>query len=419
MQYRFQRFSAIDPGFVKQFLSETPDSSRLSYRELLDRCMKTRYGSSDFFAKHMQRLGNEAVEVFASFEVLQKAWARDHGVAFDESRWLIEIVLAQVRQFKPDVIYLQNLYLFDPAMRAAVREAAGQKARLVGWRFAPTDDFSSFRDLDLVLTGSPEFARKLRDGGGSVAECRWGFEPVVLSELGSGIDPDLSFTFAGTLGAAWGPFSGRYAILEQLLRATPLEIWGEPEPVLNDIVRRAAGKAIHLGNEVLRSSRVSRDVVSRLPIVRRGVEWSTDPSLGALRSRYPDRVHNAVYGLGYYRTFARSKITFNMHWNSDGDNIGNIRLFEATGCGACVLTEDAPGLRALFDAGEVVTYTSAADCVEKVRYLLENEDERARIATAGQRRTLKDHTMGSRIDSLHELINDLVRNVNVRCGCGT
>ena len=40
------------------------------------------------------------------------------------------------------------------------------------------------------------------------------------------------------------------------------------------------------------------------------------------------------------------------------------------------------------------------DLVEKIRHFLEHEDERRRIAAAGQRRTLTEHTYGHRIRQL-------------------
>ena len=65
-----------------------------------------------------------------------------------------------------------------------------------------------------------------------------------------------------------------------------------------------------------------------------------------------------------------------------------MRLYEATGVGALLLTEAAPNLSDMFEPGvEIVTYTGADDLIEKARHYLEHEDERAAIARAGQART--------------------------------
>jgi len=54
---------------------------------------------------------------------------------------------------------------------------------------------------------------------------------------------------------------------------------------------------------------------------------------------------------------------------------------------------------------EVVSYGSAEECAEKVRYLLEHDSEREAIAAAGQNRVLRDHTFERRAKCLDELIS--------------
>jgi hypothetical protein len=82
-----------------------------------------------------------------------------------------------------------------------------------------------------------------------------------------------------------------------------------------------------------------------------------------------------------------------------------MRLYEATGMGACLVTDWKSNLRELFEPdGEVVAYRSAGECVEKATWLLEHPAESARIAEAGRQRTLRSHTYRHRAPLLDELI---------------
>ncbi len=82
-----------------------------------------------------------------------------------------------------------------------------------------------------------------------------------------------------------------------------------------------------------------------------------------------------------------------------------MRLFEATGVGTCLLTSFRPNLPNLFEIDrEIVTYSSPDECAEKARWLLENPEDRERIARAGQQRTLRDYTFEKRADLMDELI---------------
>ena len=53
---------------------------------------------------------------------------------------------------------------------------------------------------------------------------------------------------------------------------------------------------------------------------------------------------------------------------------------------------------------EIVTYKSKEDALEKVNFLLDNRKEREKIALNGQKRTLRDHTLKSRIYEINDII---------------
>jgi spore maturation protein CgeB len=76
---------------------------------------------------------------------------------------------------------------------------------------------------------------------------------------------------------------------------------------------------------------------------------------------------------------------------------------------SCLITDWKLNLPDMFEVDkEIVTYRTAAECAEKVRYLLEHEDQRRDIALAGQRRTLRDHTYGKRAEQLNEMLGQLL-----------
>jgi spore maturation protein CgeB len=80
-------------------------------------------------------------------------------------------------------------------------------------------------------------------------------------------------------------------------------------------------------------------------------------------------------------------------------------MFHATGLGSCLINDSGPNLRDLFEPdSEIVVYRSIEECVEKVRYLLDHDEEREAIAEAGRRRTLRDHTYARRSEQLDALI---------------
>jgi len=93
------------------------------------------------------------------------------------------------------------------------------------------------------------------------------------------------------------------------------------------------------------------------------------------------------------------------------------RNFEIPGCGGFQLTGEAEDLGSYYEIGsEIVTFTDAADLIEKARYYLEHEEERAAIARAGYERTLREHTYEKRFTQIFERMGVEVRTEPGRAG---
>ncbi|MFN5891472.1 MAG: glycosyltransferase, partial [Dolichospermum sp.] len=124
-----------------------------------------------------------------------------------------------------------------------------------------------------------------------------------------------------------------------------------------------------------------------------------------VNSKLKPFVSPALFGLEMYQTLLNSKIVLNIHADSSPTHASNMRLFETTGVGACLLTDWKPNLPKLFEPDrEVVTDRSVEECLEKVNWLLENPKEIELIAIAGQERTIKDHCFEQRAIQLDQII---------------
>lgn len=89
------------------------------------------------------------------------------------------------------------------------------------------------------------------------------------------------------------------------------------------------------------------------------------------------------------KTFMRSKIalSFARAWYT---HVTNARTFEVTLCGAMLLEEESIETAKMFTPYvEYVPYTSKKDLLEKCRYYLSHEDERARIAENGYKKAFQ------------------------------
>ena len=109
-----------------------------------------------------------------------------------------------------------------------------------------------------------------------------------------------------------------------------------------------------------------------------------------------------------YQVLRRSRITLNSHIDLAGREAGNMRLFEATGVGAFLLTDFKDNLDTLFaPEGEVAVWRSIDDCLDVIGRMIGNDDGRSAIARAGQARTLAQHTYRHRTAEILKFVDGL------------
>lgn len=361
---------AYYPRFLAHALQGV-DMSAFGYRAMLDKVLWLRFGTADFYSRHLRALGHEADDIIFNCEALQHRWAEEHGVPVGGSRihipariarlplirrWaasrntLLEIALRQIRQVQPDVLYLQDLNLFPPEIMRSLKDSVGL---IVGQIACPLPANDYLRAFDLILTSFPHYVGRFRNLGIESEYFRIGFDPIVLDELGP-VARTRPCTFVGGVSPAHG---GRTAFLEELARSVDIEFFG-------------------YGADTLPAS---SPILAR----HRGEAWAMD----------------------MYRALAESCITVNVHIDVAENFANNMRLYEATGCGALLITDQKDNLSELFAPGtEIIAYRSPGEAVEYIRYYMDHPEEVAAIARAGQERTLRDHTYRHRMEELEEIL---------------
>jgi spore maturation protein CgeB len=111
-----------------------------------------------------------------------------------------------------------------------------------------------------------------------------------------------------------------------------------------------------------------------------------------------------------YQCLSDSQAVLNIHADSSPLHASNMRLFETTGIGTCLVTDWRQNINELFiEDEEVVTYRSIEDCVNKLKWLMNNPLQAEKIAERGQHRTLRDHTYDVRSTQLLEIIHKAMK----------
>ena len=354
-------------AFLAQFYAQRNDLATVDYAMQLQALLDACFGTADFYSRHLNALGCEAQDLIVNCVPLQHSWARAHNLPISKLALkvpyqlfrvpvlgkflaglpgLMDVALAQIKAAKPDVLYCQDLSFFPSEV---LRELRPYVRLIVGQIASPLPPESFLKGYDLLLTSFPHFVPRLRGMGVTSEYFRIGFDERVLSLLGDW-DKDIDFSFVGGLGRH---HAGAIPLLESLVDKTGMRVFGYCSHIL--------------------------------------------PTTSPIRQNH----EGEVWGIDMYRALARSRVTLNRHIDVAENNANNMRLYEATGVGAMLLTDHKDNLHELFEIGtEIVAYSSKQEAAEMVRYYLDYPQAAKQIAKAGQARTLREHTYELRMQEL-------------------
>ena len=266
------------------------------------------------------------------------------------------IVAAQIRAYRPDVLYVSE---WCPLGDAFLKEIKGSVRLVAGQICSPLRPERTYDGYDLMVSAWHPIVEYFRQSGMDAAYMKLAFDDRVLERV-----PRTEIKYDVTFVGGFAPsHTNRQPWLEALLERVEIDVFGYG--------------------------------VEALP--------AESPIHGCYRGQ--------AWGWDMYRVLQESRITLHLEALIDvrgsvaTNQAAALRYYEATGMGTCLVTEAKENLHELFEPGrELVTYMSLEECVEKIRFLLAHENERAAIGQAGQDRTLRDHTFAIRMGELREIL---------------
>jgi spore maturation protein CgeB len=368
------------PRFLAWFYRRQPGLENTSYAVQMAARNASLFGVADFYSRNFAALGHRAAEIYVNNPWLQTAWAREHGMTVEAPdppgdtglrelpRWLQratnplkpvlrplarkvglsprldgqaeQILLAQIEEFRPDLIINQDVFYVGTELIRRIR-CIGNPTIIGQVGIVPSRG-EDWKVYDLMISLLPAVVRSFQNLGIRAEVNHLAFEPTVLDVLPEAPATDIEVSFVGTVS---GDHQQRVALLEAVARRYDLKLWGNRPQAL--------------------------------------------PASSPLHHCF----QGEVWGADMYQVLRRSRITLNSHIDLAGREAGNMRLFEATGVGAFLLTDFKDNLDTLFAPDrEVAVWRSIEDCMDVIGRMIGDDNGRAAIARAGHARTMAQHS---------------------------
>jgi hypothetical protein len=358
--------SGLYPGYLPrlQALRRGCDT----FADLTDVFLQDRFGASHFLAPVLAR-DPAAFFTNGDDQVAQRRWAAEHGLPAATS--MADILLAQIEHHRTEVFY--NL---DP-MRygsAFVRQLPACVKAAVAWRAAPSPG-ADFAAYDRVVCNFPSILRGYETAGWKAAYLLPAHDPE-MDPYADNEDRPVDILFVGGYTRY---HRQRAAILEAV--AT---------------LRERFRIVFYLDRS-------------------RATRWAESP-LGRCipplaRHRRPDDIcavsHDPVFGRELYQALSRARVVLNGAIDMAGEDRGNMRCWEAMGCGAAMVSDRGRYPLGMVEGQSMLTYRQAPEAVQQIEALLDDPARLSALARAGNKMIRSRYSKAQQWQDFQKLVASL------------
>lgn len=325
---RLFQCTTLYPGYLSRLNRLARFENTFAERQAV--FLADRHGAPHFLKPILDR-DPVAFEANVNDHVHQRMWARENGMAGQPDP--IEILLAQIEHHRTEV-----LYSMDPVAlpTSFIRRLPSCVKKTIGWRAAPTKG-ADFTAYDLIVSNFPKLLQEYEAAGCRVAAFYPAHDPQ-QDRYAANQDRPVDAVFVGSYTRHHG---SRNRLLEEISKI------GDRYKVV-----------IHL-----EASRLTKQIQAS------PLRWV--PFLPyKLPATLQKVVREPVFGVSLYEALSRAKVVLNCSINDAGEERGNIRCFEAMGCGCVMLSDKGRYPEEMRPGDNMMTYDNPLDAITRLEELL-------------------------------------------------
>lgn len=365
----------IDTYYSELLESVSEKNQRISFAERQEFLIDLNFGTGSAYKTELEAMGHEIFFCVPNDFVGQSAWSRENlgknliSLGWNFSAYLARLpfverflpmvrhahfaLLKQVQQFKPDVIFIQDINFVPPTL---VKKLTNSSKLIVGEIASPLPPDKFLKKYDLILSALPPIVEQCKKLGIKSEWLPLGFDARNLKYFKNFEDREFEVAFIGSIS-------------------------------------NLQKKTIPMIKEASKSN-----LKLRIYGPKSNFEQLKSVSLEHL-------YHGEAWGKDMFRILGNTKLVINRHGEIAQSYAVNMRMYEATGMGAALLTDNEKGLPTLFEKElELLTYSSLLELFEKLQAIANKEIDLKVISQNGHQKTISTHTYRLRSEQLSEII---------------
>lgn len=305
--------------------------------------LSDRYGAAHFLQPVLER-DPAAFFTNGDDEVLQRQWASENGLT--DNATLETILLSQIEHHCTEVFYNMDPMRYSSAF---VRKLPGCVRKSLAWRAAPSPG-ADFAAYDLMVCNFPSILESYRLRGWRAAYFAPAHDPE-MDSYAANTDRPLDVLFVG----GYSRYHHRRAkVLEAVagMRHDCKVVFHLDRSRLTRLAESPLGQLLPLGEH-------------RRPQDIRAV--TAEP----------------VFGRDLYAAISRAKVVLNGAVDMAGDDRGNMRCFEAMGCGALMVSDKGSYPEGMVNGKSMLNYADPHEAANVISHALTDPARLAEVAASG------------------------------------
>lgn len=435
----------ICPGLVRgrlEKISKLYNLKEKSFDEIIDVYKKENILLPGSWSSEMQKRGFQTLEVLYPDLCSQLKWIHENNFKSEyinnqEADQFFQILKYQVKTFKPNIIFIYaGACLYFPPSRIKILK---ELRKIQDCKFIcywgdelkeKNHTYSSFfKFYDLFFTSNSIYTQIFQNNNYknayTLGNC---FEPNI--EVKNINQKKYNLSFSGVSGYGYDDHIKRYENLIQIIKKSDIKIWAY-EPRNNFYIKKLIVQILE--NFPVKMTSILFGLVTKLfsindkklKTAKRLIHSNRISGLDfyspnyfeknrSLKKIFPSRVKKSFTSTkDYYNLILRSNFCLNLHRDEIAD-VGNIRSFEVTGLGSCLISDRGKYMNEFFDTdSEIIGFNTLDDFFDKYKFALNNPKIASQIAENGKKRTLRDHTTSNRCDRFVEILSKVTKDSKV------
>ena len=329
--------------YLNNFSIRFPNTKNLNFLARKQVLLADRYGASHILKPVYDNDPNCFFTV-CDDPILQNTWAQENNI---KSKDLIVTLLHQIEEHGTEVLYNNHPIGFPSSF---VKQLPGCVKKVIAWRAAPVGnaDLSAY---DVIVSNFNSLNKNWKAKGWKTAYFSPSWDPEMASYAANQNRPNDLF-FAGSYSRTTG-HDDRLEFLDTV-----------------------AGMSNYLKIDVHLLHRKWGRLADKAP-------WRWIPVPIHLPHQLHSIVRPPVFGREMYQALSQAKIVINPATDIAGTERGNMRCWEALGCGACMISSAGKYPEGFEPGIHFETFNDTDELIQKIKQLLADETRMKAIANAG------------------------------------